>query len=802
MDEVDAIGGRRFSQGTSADREIQRTLMELLNQLDGFDDLGRVKMVMATNRPDTLDPALLRPGRLDRKIEIPIPSESNRLDILKIHAANISKHGDIDYEGVVKLCEGFNGADLRNVCITGDHRVLTRSGWKSIAHVQVGDEVLSFNKDTVVAGKKTYHQEWKAVRAVQCYPVDSKKETDQLYRMQGSGMDVIATRDHSLLLARLNTHSADGLQLTTPVEYETVGQVLPPALTYRAKSTSEVTQFRHTQARAVVCAGLTIQPAIKIVIPGLERVCDWWWEQDQQLGFLQFLGFWLGNGFLAVRFGMVQIGQKKGASNEWLQRLLDDVFPRWWNHFAWGETNPGMEQYSIRCPPLYEYLRVMAVGPLGYNPRDPASLRAYPHFNETKEQKAENAALAAEELKSSYYKRYNSTGTVSSWSETEMLAAMKLGPERCMQVTCGSHAGDSSPPSTTRSLQASSSSTMDVTSEAFMEEEDEEDEKKELAAADDDAPAVTEVVDEAGDEVEVPIAEAVVDDEGDKKVGQALRDAGKVVWHYRQRQPVTAVADAAVVPWNNGLWLIINGHWYYLKRWMGDEQQIASVYSQLSRQQAVALLDGFCRADGRWSSIQYVDVVIKTPGQPDRVVKEPTGQWSCSSSSFPLIDHLQLIGQLAGAAVDLHRTDKAGGRTSAIKGRPFTYTVDHWALFFSFTKSERGIPFQTAPLAEPVDVSKDVDARGYYDYKDVGLVYDITVHGNSNFLTQRLSNKRLQTGDVGVRAHAVFSGNCTEAGMFAIRVERGYVIEEDFMKAARKIMETKKLEGKLEYEKV
>src|ERR1700678_1702259 len=106
MDEVDAIGGRRFSQGTSADREIQRTLMELLNQLDGFDDLGRVKMVMATNRPDTLDPALLRPRRFDRKIEIPIPTESNRLDILKIHASTITKHGDIDYESVVKLCEG------------------------------------------------------------------------------------------------------------------------------------------------------------------------------------------------------------------------------------------------------------------------------------------------------------------------------------------------------------------------------------------------------------------------------------------------------------------------------------------------------------------------------------------------------------------------------------------------------------------------------------------------------------------------------------------------------------------------
>merc|ERR1712135_81247 len=116
MDEIDAIGGRRFSEGTSADREIQRTLMELLNQMDGFDTLGKVKMIMATNRPDTLDPALLRPGRLDRKIEIPLPNEQARLDILKIHANPITKHGDIDYEAVVKLSDGFNGADLRNVC--------------------------------------------------------------------------------------------------------------------------------------------------------------------------------------------------------------------------------------------------------------------------------------------------------------------------------------------------------------------------------------------------------------------------------------------------------------------------------------------------------------------------------------------------------------------------------------------------------------------------------------------------------------------------------------------------------------
>ena len=116
MDEVDAIGGSRFGEGSSADREIQRTLMELLAQLDGFDSLGSVKIVMATNRPDILDPALLRPGRLDRKIEIPLPNEASRLDILKIHASSITKRGEIDYESISKLADGFNGADLRNIC--------------------------------------------------------------------------------------------------------------------------------------------------------------------------------------------------------------------------------------------------------------------------------------------------------------------------------------------------------------------------------------------------------------------------------------------------------------------------------------------------------------------------------------------------------------------------------------------------------------------------------------------------------------------------------------------------------------
>ncbi|XP_042456473.1 26S proteasome regulatory subunit S10B homolog B-like isoform X2 [Zingiber officinale] len=116
IDEIDAIAGHHLRESTCADREIQRTLMELLNQLDGFDQLGKVKVIMATNRPDVLDPALLRPGRLDRKIEIPLPNEQSRIEILKIHAAGITKHGDIDYDGVAKLAEGFNAADLRNVC--------------------------------------------------------------------------------------------------------------------------------------------------------------------------------------------------------------------------------------------------------------------------------------------------------------------------------------------------------------------------------------------------------------------------------------------------------------------------------------------------------------------------------------------------------------------------------------------------------------------------------------------------------------------------------------------------------------
>ena len=116
IDEIDAIGGKRTDDASSSDREIHRTLMEMLNQIDGFDELGRVKVIMATNRPDVLDPALLRPGRLDRKIEIGLPNESGRVDILKIHSKPMTKKGEIEFESLAKITDGFNGADLRNVC--------------------------------------------------------------------------------------------------------------------------------------------------------------------------------------------------------------------------------------------------------------------------------------------------------------------------------------------------------------------------------------------------------------------------------------------------------------------------------------------------------------------------------------------------------------------------------------------------------------------------------------------------------------------------------------------------------------
>ncbi|CTQ40797.1 26S proteasome regulatory subunit T1 [Babesia microti strain RI] len=116
IDEVDAIGGSRGSESAHGDHEVQRTMLEIVNQLDGFDARGNIKVLMATNRPDTLDPALLRPGRIDRKVEFGLPDLEGRIHIFKIHARTMSMDKNIRYEMLARLCPNSTGADLRSVC--------------------------------------------------------------------------------------------------------------------------------------------------------------------------------------------------------------------------------------------------------------------------------------------------------------------------------------------------------------------------------------------------------------------------------------------------------------------------------------------------------------------------------------------------------------------------------------------------------------------------------------------------------------------------------------------------------------
>jgi proteasome regulatory subunit len=116
IDEIDAIGTERVSSSEGADREVQRTLMQLLAELDGFESRGDVGIIGATNRPDILDEALLRPGRFDRTIEVPNPAKESRQKILEIHTAKMKIDDGIDFDTISELTEGLSGADLKAVC--------------------------------------------------------------------------------------------------------------------------------------------------------------------------------------------------------------------------------------------------------------------------------------------------------------------------------------------------------------------------------------------------------------------------------------------------------------------------------------------------------------------------------------------------------------------------------------------------------------------------------------------------------------------------------------------------------------
>jgi 26S proteasome regulatory subunit T6 len=116
MDEIDSIGGQRIDDDSKGDSEVQRTMLELLNQLDGFEESQNIKIIMATNRIDILDDALLRPGRIDRKIEFPNPNEKARYDILKIHSRKMNLVRGIDLLKIASLMDGASGAECKACC--------------------------------------------------------------------------------------------------------------------------------------------------------------------------------------------------------------------------------------------------------------------------------------------------------------------------------------------------------------------------------------------------------------------------------------------------------------------------------------------------------------------------------------------------------------------------------------------------------------------------------------------------------------------------------------------------------------
>jgi len=115
IDELDSIGARRLDVATAGDREVHRTLMQLLAEMDGFSERGNVRIIGATNRPDMLDGALLRPGRFDRLISIPMPDDSARESIFRIHSRGLNLSDDIDFGLLAGLAKGMSGADIRAV---------------------------------------------------------------------------------------------------------------------------------------------------------------------------------------------------------------------------------------------------------------------------------------------------------------------------------------------------------------------------------------------------------------------------------------------------------------------------------------------------------------------------------------------------------------------------------------------------------------------------------------------------------------------------------------------------------------
>ncbi|XP_067928321.1 26S proteasome regulatory subunit 6A-B [Watersipora subatra] len=141
IDELDAIGTKRFDSEKAGDREVQRTMLELLNQLDGFHPSADIKVIAATNRVDILDPALLRSGRLDRKIEFPAPNEEARARIMQIHSRKMNVSADVNYEELARCTDDFNGAQCKAVCVEAG-MIALRRGATELQHEDYMDAIL------------------------------------------------------------------------------------------------------------------------------------------------------------------------------------------------------------------------------------------------------------------------------------------------------------------------------------------------------------------------------------------------------------------------------------------------------------------------------------------------------------------------------------------------------------------------------------------------------------------------------------------------------------------------------------
>ena len=151
LDEIDAIGAKRLDGSTSGDREVQRTLMQLLAELDGFDALEDVKIIAATNRPDILDDALLRPGRFDRIVTIPLPDEKGRKAILSLHISTMSAKR-IYLQRIVEKTEGYSGAELKATCVEAG-MIAIRDGRSSISNDDLLQAVSRINEKKTNGGR-------------------------------------------------------------------------------------------------------------------------------------------------------------------------------------------------------------------------------------------------------------------------------------------------------------------------------------------------------------------------------------------------------------------------------------------------------------------------------------------------------------------------------------------------------------------------------------------------------------------------------------------------------------------------